>query len=119
MFKISEIIEEDIAILQLSGVMLDAEVMQLNERIRKLSAGHITNIILDIGEVKTMNSCFGLGILVANWGCLNRSGGKLVLAAPGKKVLQLLRITRLDQLLEIYPNAELAKAAFHPAALPI
>ncbi len=111
MFEISETIEGDIATIKISGDMIDAAALGLAKSVKKLSEKNIKNIVLDLGEVKLVNSCFGLGIITACWGCLNRSGGQLKIANPNQKVLHILEITKLDQVLNIFESVDAAKTA--------
>lgn len=113
MLRISESIEGDLAVIRLSGVMIDADAMALNETVKNLVQKDIKKIILDLGGIKLMNSCFGLGILTACWACVNRAGGKMSIANPSRKVIQLLKMTKLDQILEVADTLEQAEAAFH------
>jgi anti-anti-sigma factor len=106
MLEITETLKKREAILKISGMMVDADAMKLNDRVKNLVVQGTKNIILDLSDVKLMNSCFGLGILTACWACVNRSGGRLTIANPSPKVSQLLRMTKLDQILKIADSAE-------------
>jgi anti-anti-sigma factor len=111
MFEIGEKIEGNMAVLTLSGAMLDSEAMALGNAVKNLVSQDIKQIVLELGRVNMMNSCFGLGIVMACWGCANRSGGKLILANPSPKVSRLLSITKLDQVLEVFETVEQARGS--------
>ena len=106
MLEITETFRNREAILKISGIMVDAEALKLNDRVKNLLVQGTKYIVLDLSEVKLMNSCFGLGIITACWASVNRSGGKLTIANPSPKVSQLLKITKLDQILQISESAE-------------
>jgi anti-anti-sigma factor len=106
MLKITEILNDREAILKISGMMVDADAMTLNDKVKSLVVQGTKNIVIDLSEVKLMNSCFGLGIITACWACVNRSGGNMTIANPSPKVSQLLKITKLDQILEIVDTAK-------------
>jgi len=113
MLEITENIHNDIGVLKISGIMVDIDAMVLNEKVKNLVVHDVKKIVLDLSGVKFMNSCFGLGILTACWACVNRAGGKMIIANPSTKVTQLLQITKLDQILEISDSVKLAETGFH------
>ncbi|MCB0297091.1 MAG: STAS domain-containing protein [Calditrichaeota bacterium] len=112
MFRIEEDARGKMASLKLSGIMIDTDAMALNDRVRQLIGQGKKQIVFDLSEVRLMNSCFGLGILMACWSCLNRAGGELKLASPSAKVLHLLEITKLDQIFDIFDTVTEAKSSF-------
>jgi anti-sigma B factor antagonist len=112
MLNIKKITEGDITILKVSGKMLDQNAMSLIENVKKLSSDEKKKVILDLNEIELMNSCFGIGILIACLGCINRVGGKLKITKPSKKVSKLLQITKLNQVFEIYEKMDDAKVSF-------
>jgi len=109
MFEIKEIIENDLGILVISGEMLDMEATQLNDKVKSLAQKGIKKIILDLKNVRRLNSCFGLGVLAGCWGCMNRVHGQLKIVNPSPKVAQLLKMTKLDQIFEVFPSLSEAK----------
>jgi len=112
MFQIKEIVEKNVGILVVSGEMLDSDATQLNDKVKKLAQKGLKNIILDLSGIRRLNSCFGLGVLAGCWGCMNRVEGQLKIANPSPKVSQLLKMTKLDQVFEIYPDIAEAKKSF-------
>lgn len=110
MLSINEQKVADIVILQVTGKMLDADARALSEKVKELINTGIRKIILDLGGINLMNSCFGLGIIASCWGNMNRVQGKLVIANPSPKVKKLLEITKLNQVFSIYPSVEEAKS---------
>ena len=112
MFELDKYIEGDIAIIKISGNMLDTAAMALREDVRQLNEQNIRNVILEMSNVRLLNSCFGLGVLMACWGCLNRSGGQFKIAGPNPKISHILAITKLDQVLDIYDTVDAAKMTF-------
>ena len=112
MLNIEKIKDNDIIIVKVSGKMLDTASIQLTEIVKELiSKGH-TKIILDLNGITLLNSCYGLGIIAACWGYLNKVDGQFRIAQPSKKVAQLLEITKLDQIIEIHEGIEEAKTSF-------
>jgi anti-sigma B factor antagonist len=110
--KIKEKIEGDVAILNVSGNMMGGpETMVLHEKVKSLGADGIKKVVIDLKEVKWMNSS-GLGILMACMTTLNNGGGKLKLSSVTEKVKSLLVITQLMRIFDTYENAERAVASF-------
>jgi anti-sigma B factor antagonist len=112
MFRIDEKNEGDIIVLQTFGEMLDEDARILSEKVKGLIAGGVHKIVIDLGKINLMNSCFGLGVLAACWGYMNRENGKLVLANPSAKVKRILEITKLNQVFDIFITVDEAVRYF-------
>ncbi len=108
MVEIHESSVNDIHILSVSGKMLDADSMNISNRVKELAKSGSRKIILDLGQVSLLNSSFGLGVLAACWGCMNSVNGRLVLANPSSKAQRLFEITKLNKVFEIFPDVEQA-----------
>lgn len=108
MFEFTETIVEKGAILKISGIMVDPEAMALNEKVKELLQRGIRYIVLEMSAVRLMNSSFGLGVIAGCWASISRAGGKMIIANPSPKVLQLLKITRLNEILEVAESVEAA-----------
>lgn len=101
MFRIEEKIDGDIVILSLSGNMIDPETFAVAEKVKNFTLHDKHKVIIDLKNVKMMNSCYGLGVIMACWGSLSRVGGKLRIINPSPKISNLFKITRLNQILDI------------------
>lgn len=109
--KIKEKIENHVAVLTLSGKMMGGpETTALHDHIRGLISDGITKVVIDLGDVKWMNSS-GMGVLMACTTTLNNSEGKLVLARVSEKVQSLLIITQLIKVFDTYETVERAAAS--------
>jgi len=100
---------DDIGIISIKGNLIDPDALSLTNEVKKLLAGPDSKIIIDLSQVQRMNSCYGLGVIMASWGCINRAGAKLVIAAPNEKVSRLFEITKINQILKISASLEEAK----------
>ena len=97
--------------LTLSGKMMGGpETTALHDRVRDLIRDGIVKVVIDLGQIKWMNSS-GMGVLMACMTTLSNSDGKLVLARVSEKVNSLLIITQLIKVFETYETVERAKAA--------
>jgi anti-sigma B factor antagonist len=109
----------DITILDLSGRISVGEALAfgpgsgliLGDVIRDLARKGQKRILLNLKDVKYVDSS-GIGDLVRSATSLRREGGDLKLLSPAPMVLEVLRITRLDKILEIKDNELLAVQSF-------
>ena len=108
--KIKEKIENHVAVLILSGKMMGGpETTALHDHIRGLINDGITKVVIDLGEVKWMNSS-GMGVLMACTTTLKNVNGHLVLARVSEKVQSLLVITQLIKVFDTFETVERAVA---------
>ncbi len=106
MVQISE--REGIDILSLSGkIMGGPEAGEINEEINNLIDRNKKNIIIDLSKVDWMNSS-GLGILIGAVTTLKNNSGRLALVNVSGRIRNLLRITKLADVFEVYENADSA-----------
>ena len=111
--------EGDVTILDLSGRISVGEALAfgpgsgliLGDVIRDLARKGQKRILLNLKDVKYVDSS-GIGDLVRSATSLRREGGDLKLLSPAPMVLEVLRITRLDKILEIKDNELLAVQSF-------
>lgn len=109
--KIKEKIENHVAVLTLSGKMMGGpETTQLHDYIRNLINDKITKVVIDLGDVKWMNSS-GMGVLMACMTTLKNADGQLALARVSEKVNSLLIITQLIKVFNTFDTVDRAKAA--------
>jgi anti-sigma B factor antagonist len=109
--KIKEKIENNVAILVLSGKMMGGpETTALHDHIRGLLGDGITKVVVDLGGVKWINSS-GLGVLMAAMTTLKNSNGMMKLANVTEKVESLLMITQLMRIFDTYDTVDRAVAA--------
>ena len=110
--KIKEKIENHVAILSLSGKMMGGpETQAVHDHIRSLMNDGIKNVVIDLGDVKWMNSS-GMGVLMASMTTLNAQDGKLALARVTEKVKSLLIITQLIKVFTTFETVERAVSSF-------
>ncbi len=107
-----------VMVLDLRGrVTLGEETEALRERIKRLVAAGHSRIVVNLGEVSYLDSV-GLSTLVASYTSARRDGGDLKLLHLTKRIHDLLQITRLSTVFEIYDSLEAAVQSFEPAASP-
>src|ERR1043165_1295737 len=102
----------DVAILDLDGeVRIGDSSTALRGAIRNLAAGGNTKILLNLKGVKYIDSS-GIGELIANYTTVNRGGGQLKLLNLTEKVQDLLVITKLLTVFDVYDNEAEALSSF-------
>ena len=74
-------------------------------------SGNIKNVIVDLSDVKFVNSS-GIGILVRGYTTMKNAEGDLKLAGISDKVSGVLSITKLDSVFEQYPSVDEAAKNF-------
>ncbi|MCB0282185.1 MAG: STAS domain-containing protein [Calditrichae bacterium] len=110
--KIKEKIENHVAVLTLNGKMMGGpETQAVHDHIKSLIADGIKNVVIDLGDVKWMNSS-GMGVLMASMTTLNNAEGKLALARVTEKVESLLIITQLIKVFTTFETVERAVSSF-------
>jgi len=110
-----EIKERDsngVTVLALAGrVVLGDESSQLRTKIRALLAGGKKKLVLDLAEVKYIDSA-GLGTLVAGYTSAQNQGANIKLANLTKKFDEQLHITKLVTVFDVYATADEAVKSF-------
>lgn len=92
-----------VSVVAVSGEIDAASVGSLHTRVEGLAASGHANQVLDLAGVSFLDSS-GLGALVALRRRLESEGGALVVACDNEIVLRLLRLTKLDSVITVYPT---------------
>jgi anti-sigma B factor antagonist len=99
-------------VLELKGnVMGGPEAAEFNELVHKLLDEGKKNIVVDLADVKFMNSS-GIGMLISAFTTMKNGGGTLKLANATEKINSLLVITKLITIFEHYESVDLAVKSF-------
>ena len=104
-----------VILVRLSGAIYFGEE---STSLRSLVKGLLNDsrqMALDLGEVTHIDSG-GLGTLVSPYASARKVGGEIKLAHLGDHARELLQITRLVTLFQIFDTAEDAIASFNRAA---
>ncbi|RAU82590.1 STAS domain-containing protein [Pontibacter arcticus] len=98
--------KENYTIITIDEKKLDTSIApDLKSEFVKLNAEGITNLILDLNNVKYTDSSGLSSILIANRLC-NSSGGLLILTGLQDHVMKLITISKLESVLNILPSVE-------------
>jgi len=106
---------DGVVVVECSGkIVLGAELTSLRIQVKEL-LNKSRQIVLDLGGVTHMDSG-GLGALVGLYASARNAGAEIKLANLSPRLKDLLQITRLLTVFEVFDRAEDAAAAFRKAA---
>ena len=110
--KITKRQNKNVIILDLSGkVQIGESSIELRTSLRELVQAGEKNILLNLAEVSQIDSS-GLGEFVGGSASLRRNGGEIKLLNLSKRINELMTITKLLTVFEIYENEEVAVNSF-------
>jgi anti-sigma B factor antagonist len=99
------------AVFRLTGRMtLGMRLREVESKISDAANDGVERLILDLSGIEYLDSA-GLGVLMILYGNMKIRGGQLRLVAPGAKVLDVLRLTHTDSILNIDESLEAALAS--------
>jgi anti-sigma B factor antagonist len=101
-----------VEVIKLEGkITIGAGDQQLRDAINNAVAAGKTKLLLDLGAVTTIDSS-GIGELVGSYTTVTNRGGKLKLLHLPAKLNELLHVTQLITVFEVYENEQEAIASF-------
>lgn len=110
--QISERQAGDVTILDLGGKITIGEgSVALRSAIRRLLGEGKTKLLLNLGNVGYIDSS-GIGELVSSFTAVNKEGGTLKLLNLTQKIQDLLAITKLLTVFDVYESEADALASF-------
>ena len=105
-----------VTIVDLSGkIALGESNRALHEAIRGLTADGKKSILLNLANVTLIDSS-GLGELVASYASVERGGGSMKLSNLSDRFIELITITKLYTVFDIFDNEADALASFGAAS---
>jgi anti-sigma B factor antagonist len=111
---IDESEREGIIVLHLNGRLIVGEpVNALRERIAGLSDRGSTNIVLNMEHVDYIDST-GLGGMVIGYTMLKKAGGALKLVGLNRRNIELLVLTKLSTVFEVFADDQTAVNSYFP-----
>ncbi|MGH9751198.1 MAG: STAS domain-containing protein [Blastocatellia bacterium] len=110
--EIRERAVDDVIILEMFGKITIGEgSVQLRDAVGKLLDSGQNKIVLNLGGVSYVDSS-GIGELVSRYTTTKNAGGRLKLLKLPKKIKDLLMITKLLTVFEIYEDEQAALDSF-------
>jgi anti-sigma B factor antagonist len=105
---------EGVVILDLTGEMtVGPPAAALREKLRELAESGRTRVILNLAGVDYIDST-GLGAMVVCYTTMQKLGGKLVLLNLRRRQLELLVLTKLSTVFEVFDDEQDAVNSFFP-----
>src|SRR5947209_5483011 len=102
--KIHNVEVDGVTVLGLDGrIVLGEESNALREQVKALLAGGKTKIVLNMDRVTYIDSS-GLGALVSAHHSATTQGASLKLSNLGSKFQEILQVTRLLTVFDVYPT---------------
>ncbi|MGB9591697.1 MAG: STAS domain-containing protein [Candidatus Kryptoniota bacterium] len=99
-------LEKGVILLVIDGSILGGpDAISLNDEVQKLVGEGKRKFVVDMKAVEHINSS-GLGILINSVNTVRQAGGDLKIANASVRVVDLLRITRLNQIFAPYNSVE-------------
>jgi len=110
---IRESLREGVVILSLKGRLTVGEASSVREQCSAVAAGGNVNVLLNLEHVEYIDST-GLGALVICFTSLKKAGGALKLVNPNKRNVELLLLTKLHTIFEVFADEQDAVNSFFP-----
>lgn len=111
-YQITQHMRGDVAVVALSGDITPGKIEGvLSSRLLELVDAGYRKLVLDLGGLPSIDS-IGLGEIVRSFTTVTRRGAKLKLAAVPKRIVDLLRVTRLILAFELAASEDEAVASF-------
>jgi anti-sigma B factor antagonist len=99
-------------VIELKGnVMGGDDTKEFNELLHKLIDEGKKNVIVDLSDVKFMNSS-GIGMLISGLTTMKKAEGSMKLSGATDKIESLLVITKLITIFETFDDIDKAIASF-------
>jgi anti-sigma B factor antagonist len=103
---------DGVVFVDLDGkILLGESNRQLHDAVRLLVQEGKKNVVLNLESVTRIDSS-GLGELIASFATLEKNGGKLKLMKMPSRVTELMTITKLLTVFDIFENEDDACASF-------
>ena len=111
--EIKESSREGVTILSLKGRWAVGESTIIRDKVNVEIAAEHFNVILDLSQVDYVDST-GLGSMVICFTSLKKKGGALKLVNPNKRNVELLLLTKLHTIFEVFTEVQDAVNSFFP-----
>ena len=111
MDSILEELQDGITILRVDGAINDDNAGQLTDELGRLIDDGLTNLIVDCTKLTSISS-MGLSTLLLLHNRMRRRGGHVKIANLQGQTREVMRLTRLDEVLDVYPDVKHAQASF-------
>ena len=102
----NRVVEPNILIVQLEGrILLGQECTYLEDTVSQAIAAGQRIVIMDMVGVRSIDSS-GLGTLTQSFGKMSKAGGRFYLAGARGPVLEILKMTHLNNVIPFFATAD-------------
>ncbi len=102
---------EDVGVVKVKGNLIGGdETTEVHEAVKRLVAEDIKKIVIDLHRVKWMNS-HGIGMLMGCYSTAQNAQGKLAVSRISDKVKDLLTMTQVIKLFDVFESVHQAVKA--------
>ncbi len=109
--KIERTQEGTVSVLAVEGVIkLGESARQFSEYLESLLAQDVRAVLIDLSSIDYVDST-GLGELVGYLQRFTKEGRRLALLNPHQRILNLLKLTKLDEVFPIFESRTAAVSA--------
>ena len=106
-----------VTVVRLNGSLDGRSVADLRDRLSALLNSGATRFVVDAAQLRFVDS-MGLGALIYLRRFARQGKGDVRLAAAGRELLEILEISGLGPMFEVWPDVAAAVARFDPPAVP-
>lgn len=103
--------EGSVALIMLSGSIKPHQVYEIEDALNALAAKGRFKVIVDLGGAQHISSS-ALGVLARFAEVCRRENGELRLVVTEQNILNLLQVTMLDKVFDVYTSVEEAEEDF-------
>ena len=108
----TQLIDPDITVLKLTGRMhLGNRLSDAESAAANIIAEGKRKLVLDITGVDYIDSA-ALGMLLITTGNMKKAGGQVILAGAAQRVLDIVKVTRTGEVLNLQESVDAAVKAF-------
>lgn len=105
---LKEGLEGKVAFIEVEGKLMGGEeTRECHQRIKEFLSRGYKNIVVDLSQVKWVNS-LGMGMLIGCYTSCTNAGGELRIGGVSKKTKSMLEMMKLTTILKIFDNKEQA-----------
>ena len=102
--KIERIEESGVTVISIEGVIkLGESARQFSGYLEELLGEDVSSVLVDLSRIDHVDST-GLGELVGYLQRFTSAGRRLALLSPHTRIINLLKLTRLDEIFPIYDD---------------
>jgi len=110
--EIRNSITNDVGVISITGNIRGCpEAEDIHKAIKKFLEEDRINLVVDLSDVHWVGSV-GIGAIIGGLTTVRHSGGDLRLVGINEKIKNLLAITKLDGLFQVFPNLSTALESY-------